>query len=291
MDGEAGMSIYNVSGYILFLLHVVVGGLLAPPEWGFVAGALGAFAYILFVWFLAGIYLTDVVHMGIAHGALDFRPGFVKFITVLFNTIGIYINPTTWVNRHRHHHRFSDHPGDPNKLAEDGFWKTMYLCLLPYRCRSNLAKDEILKSWSVRLISTPLYAVFAQFASYAVLWLVVRDWQYALSLWLGVRVFALWVNMIQNYWSHDRRFGSRLYPDDEDNAMNLCEWLPVTATFSACLQNNHHHFPGFVRTSHDSEQYDFGLITVRWLNQLGLVSVTESGAKIPEEVALRETGL
>jgi len=61
-------------------------------------------------------------------------------------------------------------------------------------------------------VATPQYAVFAQFASYALLWLVVGDWVYALALWLGVRIFALWVNMIQNYWSHERRFGSRRYP-------------------------------------------------------------------------------
>jgi len=287
---EGVMSTYNVTGYSLLLLHVLLGGLMAPAGWGYAAGALGAFGYLLFVWFLAGIYLTDVIHMGVAHRALEFKPGFTKFISVLFNTVGIYINPTTWVNRHRHHHSFSDHPGDPNKLAEDGFWKTLYLCLLPYKCGSNLANDAILQSFSVRLVSTPFYAVYSQFTSYALLWLLVRDWQYAFALWLGVRVFALWVNMIQNYWSHERRFGSRIYPDDQDNAMNLCEWLPVTATFSACLQNNHHHYPSFLRTSHGPEQYDFGLITVRWLKKLGLVKATCSGARLPEGVALQETG-
>jgi fatty-acid desaturase len=118
----------------------------------------------------------------------------------------------------------------------------------------------------------------------------VRDWKFALALWLGVRVIALWVNMIQNYWSHDRRFGSRIYPDEGDNAMNLPEWLPVTATFSACLQNNHHHYPSFLRTSHDPEQYDFGLITVRWLKKLGLVKATRAGARLPAGVALDEVG-
>lgn len=285
------MATYNVLGYLFIFLHVLIGGLLSPDGWGFLGGAIGAFVYLLFVWFFAGIYLTDVIHMGVAHRALEFKPAFTKCITVLFNTFGIYINPTSWVNRHRHHHTFSDHPGDPNKLAEDGFWKTLYLCFLPYECRSNLAHDAILKSPSIRMVSTPFYAVFAQFASYGLIWLVVRDWKYALALWLGVRVIAFWVNMIQNYWSHDRRFGSRIYPDSGDNAMNLCEWLPVTATFSACLQNNHHHFPSFLRTSHDPEQYDFGLMTVRWLKKLGLVTATRTGATMPAGVALDSVGL
>ena len=40
--------------------------------------------------------------------------------------------------------------------------------------------------------------------------------------------------------------------------MNIGEWLPVTATFSACLQNNHHHSPGLLRLSHEESEYDFG---------------------------------
>jgi stearoyl-CoA desaturase (delta-9 desaturase) len=285
------MPVYNTAGYILIFLHVLIGGLLAPEGWGFGLGAAVAFLYLLVVWFMAGIYLTDIVHMGIAHRALDFRPWFTKSVSVLFNTFGIYINPRTWVNRHRHHHTFSDREGDPNKVAEDGFWKTMYLCLLPYRCQSDLANDPILNSASMRVISTPLYAVFSQFASFALIWFLVSDWHYALSLWLGVRLIALWVNMIQNYWSHDRRFGSRLYPDDGDNAMNLGEWLTVTATFSACLQNNHHHYPRFLRTSHNDEQYDFGLVTVRWLKNLGLVKPTRRGVQIPHDVDLQLVGL
>lgn len=284
------MAVYNLSGYSLIFLHVVIGGLMSPHEWGFLQGALAAFAYLLAVWFLAGVYLTDVIHVGVAHRALVYKPWFVKFISVLYNTVGIYVNPTTWVNRHRHHHVFSDQLGDPNKLAEDGFWKTLYLCLLPYKCGSNLANDAILQTWSMRIVSSPLYAVFSQFASYALVLLLVRDWQYALALWLGVRVIALWVNMIQNYWSHDRRFGSRRYPDDPDNAMNLCEWLPVTATFSACLQNNHHHYPSFLRTSHDPGQFDFGLMTIRWLKKLGLAQPSMTGARLPEGVALSSTG-
>jgi hypothetical protein len=91
------------------------------------------------------------------------------------------------------------------------------------------------------MVSSPAYAVFSQFASFGVVWLVFRDWKYSLVLWGGLRIFALWVNLIQNYWTHDRRFGTRRYNDAEDNAMNIGDWLPVMATFSACLQNNHHH--------------------------------------------------
>jgi len=195
------------------------------------------------------------------------------------------------VNRHRHHHEFADHPGDPNKLDEDGFWKTLYLCLRPYPCVSDLVHEPIFASWPFRLVSTPAFAVFAQFSSYALLWLVVGDWAYALALWLGARLVGLWVNMIQNFWTHDRRFGTRRYADEGDNAMNIGDWLPVTATFSACLQNNHHHHPHLLRTSHAPGEYDFGFLTVRFLKFLGLVDASSTGAQRPPDLALKDLGL
>lgn len=284
------MKVYNLVGYSIIFLHLLISGLLAPVEWGFLIGAIVGFLYLVFIWFFGGVYLSDVTHMGIAHRTLDYKEWFIKFITVFYNVVGIYINPQTWVNRHRHHHAFSDHLGDPNKLHEDGFWKTMYLCIFPYKCKKNLARDEIFNSFTFRLVSNNYFAIFSQFSSYGLLYLLVGDWLFALFLWGNVRIFALWINMIQNYWTHDRRFGTRRYEDKHDNAMNLGEWLPVTASFSASLQNNHHHFPRFLRTSHDESEYDFGFITVRIMKSLGLVEASSSGIQKPEGIALKEIG-
>jgi len=198
---------------------------------------------------------------------------------------GVYIDPISWVKRHRLHHKFADHPGDPNKLAADGFWRTMYLCLLPYQCIDDSADDKIFQSWSFRLVSNPIFAVVAQVFNFWLLWQVVGDLVFAAVIWVVFRAFALWINMIQNYWTHDRRFGYRRY-DDTDNAMNIGEWLPVTASFSACLQNNHHHSPGLMRLSHQESEYDFGFLTVKAMKALGLVKVTDKGARIPKEVPL-----
>ena len=77
------MATYNTSGYLLIILHVSIGGMVSPDSWGFLAGAIGAFVYLVFVWFLAGVYLTDVIHMGVAHRALVYKPWFTKFISVI----------------------------------------------------------------------------------------------------------------------------------------------------------------------------------------------------------------
>ena len=284
------MKSYDLFGYALILVYALACMAFAPPAIGPWGGLAIAAVYFLVVWVIGGVYLSCVIHMGIAHRALDFKDWFVKTMTILNNAFGVYVNPITWVNRHRLHHRYSDHPGDPNKLASDGFWRTLYLCLIPYRTEVNVATDAIFATWPFRLVSNPVFAVVAQAGNIALLALLTGDWRFALVMWFTFRVFALWINMIQNYWTHDRRFGYRHHDDERDNAMNIGEWLPVTITFSACLQNNHHHAPGFLRLSHVDTEYDFGFIAVKAMKALGLVRATRTGAEVPKDVRLGSAG-
>src|SRR5215472_3994881 len=279
------MKIYNLTGCLIILLYLLACMYAAPTGLGPWGGLFIGAAYFLFCWFLAGLYLADLLHLGIAHRSLDFKEWFMKSVTVVNNVFGIFVDPIAWVNRHRLHHKHSDHDGDPNKLASDGFWRTMYLCVLPYKCKENLAGDRILKSRTFRVVASPVFAIVAQSFSFYLLWKLAESLKFALVMWIGMRMFALWVNMIQNYWTHTRNFGYRRY-DDDDNAMNVGEWLPVTATFSACLQNNHHHYPGLLRLSHDVSEYDFGFLTVKVMKALGLVKATSRGETIPNDVPL-----
>jgi fatty-acid desaturase len=262
----------------------------APTRLGPWKGLFIAGVYFIFVWFLGGLYLADILHLGIAHRALDYKEWFIKVVTVVTNVFAIYVDPIAWVNRHRLHHKYSDHSGDPNKLSGDGFWRTLYLCMMPYRCTENVAGDKILKSRTFRVVASPFFAIPAQIFSFYLLWKLAGSLKFALVMWVGMRIFALWVNMIQNYWTHTRTFGYRRYHDEEDNAMNIGEWLPVTATFSACLQNNHHHYEGLLRLSHDDSEYDFGFLTTKLIKSLGLVKATRTGAEIPKDVSLDALG-
>lgn len=280
------MKIYNAVGYTILLAYAAACLDFAPAHLSPWMGLLIGGVYLIACWLVAGLYLSCVIHMGIAHRALDYKDWFVKSLTVVNNAFGVYVNPVTWVNRHRLHHQFADHPGDPNKLSSDGFWRTLFLCLFPYKTQLNIANDEILKSWPFRLVANPAFAVAAQAFSFLLLWWWVRDLRFAVVVWVGTRIFALWVNMIQNYWTHDRRFGYRRYDDERDNAMNIGDWLPVSATFSACLQNNHHHSPGLLRLSHEDCEYDLGFIAVKAMKALGLVKATTRGAQLPRDIPL-----
>ena len=279
------MKSYNVAGYAIICAYVLAAAFSAPARLGPWLGIAIAAGYFIFCWFLGGLYLADVLHLGIAHRSLDYRVWFMKVVTLANNTFGLYVDPIAWVNRHRLHHKNADHAGDPNKLSSDGLWRTMYLCLLPYKCTEDLATDKVLKSRSFRIAANPIFGILAQALGFYLLWKIAGGLLFAIVMWVGIRIFALWVNMIQNYWTHTRAFGYRRY-DDDDNAMNIGEWLPVTATFSACLQNNHHHYPWILRLSHDESEYDFGFLTVKFMKSLGLVKASRHGAELPKDVPL-----
>src|SRR6185436_10048918 len=101
------MKTHNLIGYTLLILQVAAAYYFAPAALGPWLGMILGMLYFTAIWFLSGLYLSDIIHMGIAHGALDYKPWFIKTVTFVSNTVGIYVNPVTWVNRHRHHHKFA----------------------------------------------------------------------------------------------------------------------------------------------------------------------------------------
>jgi len=61
---------YNVVGYAIILAYALACVNFAPPHIGPWTGlAIGA-AYFVICWFIGGLYLSSVIHMGIAHRAL-----------------------------------------------------------------------------------------------------------------------------------------------------------------------------------------------------------------------------
>lgn len=285
------MKAYNCVGYSIIALYGLACAFFAPQHIGLLGALAIATAYLLFFWLLAGVYLADILHLGVAHRSLDFKPWFIKSVTFANNLLGVYVSPIEWVNNHRLHHKYADHDGDPHKVGADCFWKTLFLCLFPYPPAENLANDEILKSRTFVMCSSTWFLVASQLLNFTLLWYLVGDVKFAASLWIGLRIFALWVNMVQNYWTHTREFGYRRYHDEDHNAVNIGEWFPVTATFSACLQNNHHHYPSMLRLSHSDAEYDFGFLTIRLMKYLGLVTATKKGARVPGDVPLSALGL
>ena len=99
------MKSYNAVGSAIILFYGLGCMATAPAALGPWLGLLVGASYFLGCWFLAGVYLADVLHLGVAHRALDFKPWFIKAVTWANNLLGVYVGPTDWVNRHRLHHK------------------------------------------------------------------------------------------------------------------------------------------------------------------------------------------
>jgi fatty-acid desaturase len=63
------------------------------------------------------------------------------------------------------------------------------------------------------------------------------------------------------------------------------------STFSACWQNNHHHYPHLLRTTHGPGEFDFGYMTVRVMGALELVEPSKSGKIRPSDLEIAELAL
>ena len=83
------MRVYNITGWALVLGYALACMYFAPPAIGPWFGLLIGAAYFVVCWFVGGVYLSCVIHMGIAHRALDYKEWFVKAITVVNNTFGV----------------------------------------------------------------------------------------------------------------------------------------------------------------------------------------------------------
>jgi len=65
--------VYNVAGYLLLLAYAAACMYFAPTHLGPWAGLGVGALYLLGCWFVAGLYLSSVIHMGIAHRSLDYK--------------------------------------------------------------------------------------------------------------------------------------------------------------------------------------------------------------------------
>jgi len=131
------VKIYSAAGYTIIFIYALACTYSAPPYIGPWTGLLIGAAYFLACWFVGGLYLSPV-H---PHGDCPPRarlPGVVckdphgreQHLWGLHQSghVGQPAPASPQVFRSS---------GDPNKLSSDGFWRTLYLCLVPLPVRSQ----------------------------------------------------------------------------------------------------------------------------------------------------------
>ncbi len=86
------MKSYNAVGYAIVAVYASACMVFAPTGSGSLLGlAIGALYFIVF-WYLAGVYLADVLHLGIAHRSLNYADWFTKTVTIVNNLFEVYVD-------------------------------------------------------------------------------------------------------------------------------------------------------------------------------------------------------
>jgi len=91
------MKTYSLVGFATLAFQALLSAYLAPPWLGPWWGMTVGLGYLVGSWFLGGLYLSDIIHLGIAHRALDYKPWFIKAVTLVNNTVGVYVELVCFV--------------------------------------------------------------------------------------------------------------------------------------------------------------------------------------------------
>lgn len=132
--------------YQLLALQTICHIALIAALWTF-TGIDWAIAFA--VYFITGcIGVTVTLHRHLSHRSFAFRNEKVKKFFVACSSWGIIGDPISWVNTHRHHHRYTDHPGDPHSPLLYGFarvqWLSMFNTPRSLRLVPDLIRDKYL---------------------------------------------------------------------------------------------------------------------------------------------------
>lgn len=230
-----------------------------------------AVGYILNMFYISVFY-----HRGLAHSALDVKPGVKRFIA----KSGVWvtgIDPKTWIAMHRKHHEHSDTANDPhspvnckNPLDMFGVQFKSYS-----RMMVRLIKKDPIASATVDDIDFDVHPIMASGYWYL---------PYLIQLVLGIAIsiftspiigiaygLGIMSHPVQgwmvNYYGHHS--GYRTFPLEDDSRNNIIVGL---MTMGEGLQNNHHKYPHSAKFSILPKEVDFGYAMCWIAVKTGLIS-------------------
>ncbi len=225
------------------------------PAW---AVGLCAATYAIRVFGITGVYHRYFAHRG-------YRTSRVfQFVLAWIGASATQKGPLWWAGTHRHHHRYSDAPGDVHS-PRDGFWYAHQGWVFdrrwggtPMEKISDFARYPELRWLNRWHFLPPLSLAFVCWAVGGFTGLV---WGYSVStvlLWHATYC----INSLAHVW------GTRRYETGDDSRNNL---LLALLTFGEGWHNNHHHYMASARNGFRWWEIDITYYVLRALALVGLV--------------------
>lgn len=233
-------------------------------QWDLFLLALGA-GWVLW---LAGVYAS--LHRYSSHKCFTPKNNVVKFLLLLAGTLTSLGSNISWAAVHRKHHQYSDQPGDPHSIHNNGggFWNGLkiYFYYFPtYLVSPRLIKD-LTNDRMHRWFHRNYFLVIAVYAmALALINPVYVGYFYALPAlycftgisYITVTAHCTWIGKLIGYRNFEItdhtfnwRFGNWILPGEGNH-------------------NNHHAQPGAARGDFSDRDIDTGM----WfLNLVGNMS-------------------
>jgi len=239
-------------------IHLAVAGIFFV-ETTWTALILCAVAYSFRVW-----ALTAGFHRYFAHRSYKTSRWF-QFVIGSIGSASLQRGPIWWAGEHRHHHRFSDHDGDPHSPIKNSvFWS--HVGWVMARGESN-TDWQGMRDWAMY----PELKWLDRFH-----WIPGALWgvaTYAIGGWPGVfwgfflsTVLVYHVTFCVNSVCH--LFGYRRYQTTD---MSRNNWIVAILTFGEGWHNNHHHYQSSARQGFAWYEIDISYISLRVLSWFGIV--------------------
>ncbi len=251
--------------------------MLRPASWPFVAVQLVAVAGVVVMgWSWSGLllavalyyvrmfFITAGYHRYFSHRSYKTSRAF-QLVLAVGGATCTQKGPVWWAARHRHHHRYSDLPGDIHSPVRDGFWWSHMGWFMgdDYTEADGVKAPDLAKYpelvWLDRFMHVPPIAL-------AVGLFLAGGW-HALLWGFFVSTTLLWHGTFTiNSLSHV--FGSRRYETTDTSKNN---GLLALITMGEGWHNNHHHYQSSANQGFFWWEIDLSYWVLRGLSLFGLV--------------------
>lgn len=211
---------------------------------------------------LRGFAITAIYHRYFAHKSYEMGRVMQALMAFLGATAAQH-GPLWWAAAHRHHHMYSDQPGDLHSPRLNGFWYSHIGWLMVKGERfPELIKDfakypelRWLDKYHPLMVALPIVA----------LWLF-SGWHAA--VWGGFLPLFFVGHLTWAINSLTHVFGKARYETGDDSKNH---WLLALLTFGEGWHNNHHRFAGSARQGFAWYEVDLSYYVLKLLSWLRLV--------------------
>ena len=236
-----------------------------------------AFATAVALYLVRMFAITGFYHRYFSHRTFK-TSRVAQFLFGLMGASAVQRGPIWWAAHHRHHHVYSDQPGDVHSPVQHGFfWSHTGWFMSHEHFDADLSRvKDLLKYPELRFLDrfdivVPTLLALGIFLLGVLLrhvapGLHTNGWQ--MLVWgFVISTVALYHGTYTiNSLSH--RFGRQRYRTGDDSRNN--PWLALI-TLGEGWHNNHHHYPGSVRQGFYWWEFDITFYMLKLMSYCGVV--------------------